>query len=201
MGGLYQIGRSFDKIMRFGYWLSLRVYSFSKEGEGFGRSVRHTAKHSGAVPLCRQFLAEARWQAGLFSGTGGSSAPAAESHLCSQDSEPPKIMAAPSSESFRELPPNSPACPSEAEGASEYFRAGEVRTAMRPKHRADWEIRRCRNAFQVNNFWIYRGKASLTPPSTVRIHPVVFDDLRETRKLTASATSSGKIGIFIRLRF
>ena len=46
----------------------------------------------------------------------------------------------------------------------------------------------------------YRGKASLTPPSTVSVQPVVFDARSEARKSTASPTSSGRIRAPRRLR-
>ena len=48
----------------------------------------------------------------------------------------------------------------------------------------------------------YLGKASLTPPSTVMVQPVVLAERSEARKSTASATSSGRMGAarILRLR-
>ena len=39
----------------------------------------------------------------------------------------------------------------------------------------------------------YLGKASLTPPSTGKTAPVVFDERVEAKNSTASATSDGRI--------
>src|SRR5437667_222976 len=46
----------------------------------------------------------------------------------------------------------------------------------------------------------HRGKASLTPPSTVSVQPVVLDARSEARNSTASATSSGRMRAPSRLR-
>jgi site-specific DNA recombinase len=46
----------------------------------------------------------------------------------------------------------------------------------------------------------YLGKASLTPPSTVSVQPVVFDARSEARNSAASATSSGRMRAPRRLR-
>src|SRR3989442_1732182 len=46
----------------------------------------------------------------------------------------------------------------------------------------------------------HRGKASLTPPSTVSVQPVVLDARSEARNSTASATSSGRMRAPSKLR-
>src|SRR5438045_3087002 len=46
----------------------------------------------------------------------------------------------------------------------------------------------------------HRGKASLTPPSTVSVQPVVLDARSEARNSTAAATSSGRMRAPSRLR-
>ena len=46
----------------------------------------------------------------------------------------------------------------------------------------------------------YRGNASLTPPSTGMIAPVVFEERSEAKNSTASATSWAVILTFKRLR-
>ncbi len=47
----------------------------------------------------------------------------------------------------------------------------------------------------------HRTYAPATPPSTVRVHPVVRDERLEAKKSTASATSSGRTLTFKAVRW